>query len=638
MSIPASGPIDRSIRGAAALATLVALQPGLTGIAAIVGAFCACWFATRYAASPIARAWIAFWVALALAGIHFGLSPSLAMTGAVVLVFRAPGNQFGSARWMFPWVAAIALTQLPAVVSILLAISDMGSGWLGIVIVPLVFLATALIGGALTLAPALAAAAATLLLGVGAYQLEWTPQIQAGVVALSAASALLHAPNRPRVVRWPTGVMVSAAITASLWIALPVAGIGKDLVVWIPAGKNAASRFFDEYASVLQAAGFRAVREVTAASAVQPGDWVVLPSAAHADLGTQLQGLRALPYYDTLRILIAGEHTDAEGIAMTLEAVGSPVGLNVDTTIPPGNSNLLGWSAGIGATAPRSLALNRGASTRARRTAIVPLIWIHGGHREPDRSDDGRLGDMQFQRGERAGLYGAFALARESQGATWAVLGDSTPVLNEYAATDPQGLAYLLALATGIPALIGIVAWGALSLSAAGASGRLHQLSVVFTGGLVAASALSPIALTFAIRDDGSSRVIIAQREPYGDRAVGRAVVSLSQTLVDSDVRLAIGTVLPRSDGPTVSVAHPPGWVGRTDCVRAGNVQVETVTMLDIVTCPEARSGAVLLVGDDALAFQRGEQLVVLDQHFLANAAPKGNVDWMKARIRELRR
>lgn len=629
---------ERPLRVMAAVASLVALQPGVTGGAMLLMLAGAAWIAVR---APFGTgAWMLACLVLSAAAIQSGLSPALAMASFVVAVAATPGVTFGDARWVVPWIGALALTQLPAIVREMLVASDTGPEWVGMVIVPCVFLVAATAGGALRLVWSTAAVLLVLTIGYAAYQLEWNPPLQATLAALPGAGAFLTSSPRAASRSLLTAVLLAIGMGASLWGLVPAIGHPGTLSVWIPEGNSPISRYFEQYDAVLRASGFRSVRLVAAAHDVKVGDWVLLPNAAHPELKKQLQQLRELPHYASLRIVVAGEHTDAEGVASALGASGSPIGLHADTTIPPGNADLLGWSSGLGAVPDRALALNRGASIDAREWRAMPLVWMQGGHREADRSDDGRLGDMVLRRGERAGLYGVLALGREPGGAAWVILGDSTPALNEYLAADPVAFARILALASGVPAFFGVLAWGLLYWGSAvqGKSrrGRVLRLAVAFSA--LAATALSIQAITLGFRDASQSRVVIVDRDPYGDRAVGRAVVALSHDVLDANVTLEIGRVTPDAQHNRISVGHPRGWVDRLDCTRAGNVSVDTIRVLDVVTCPEAQANSILAVGADAIAYRRGNQIVVLDQHFLANAAPTANVEWLREKVREMKR
>lgn len=637
-------PRDWPLRAMAAVATLVALQPGETGLAALAMlAGVACVVARAFSVVR-AVAWALACLVLGAAAMESGLSPALVNVAFVVALAATPSASFGQSPWLSPWIGAIALTQVPAVVRTLLIASDAGPGWAGMVVVPCFFLIAGTLGGAIRITWAAVAALSVLVLCYAAYQLEWSPPLQATLAALPPAAALL-ASKRPSTSRkWPSGALLAVGIGMSLWPLVQATGQPGALKVWIPESKTPMSHYFEQYVAVLQASGFRSVRPVTTAEDARPGDWVLLPSAAHPALREQLKELRGLPHYASLHIVVVGEHTDAEGVAVALGGSGSPVALHLDTTIPPRNANLLGWSSGPGVVPHRALALNRGASIDARAWNTVPLVWVQGGHREADRSSDGRLGDMVMRRGERAGLYGVLAVGRERAGPVWVVLGDSTPALNEFLGANPKAFARILSIATGIPALLGLLAWATLYWAATVISVRRRRsLPLGLALIVLAMAALSGEAIDSRFLDASSSRIDIVDRDPYGDRAVGRAVVALSRAILDADISLEIGRVTPigsRQDRQDrrVSVGHPGGWAARLECVRAGNVTIEQVQVLDVVTCPEATDGSVLSIGADSLAYRRGGQLVVLDQHFLANVAPAANLDWLKERIAEMKR
>jgi hypothetical protein len=379
--------------------------------------------------------------------------------------------------------------------------------------------------------------------------------------------------------------------------------------------------------------GFRSFRMITGAADIAPGDWVVLPSAAHQGLRDQLLALKDLPHYSTLRIVIFGEHTDVDGVASSLTGVGAPLGLNVDTTIPPRNSDLLGWSSGVGAVPNRDVPLNRGASVSHLAWSAIPLVWIHGGHLETDHFEDGSLGDTVMRKGERAGIYSAISLAQESVGATWMVIGDSTPALNELLAVQPSAMSELLALGTGLPAILGVLSWAGLFFAVATRSRAIATPLLCFAVASLLFIPLSKHLMSVRFMDPKKASAVLVDRPLYGDKAVGRSLVTLSKTVVDSDVLIVVGRGPIDSSKKQVVISHPPEWAGRADCVRAGDIQIAVVRVLDVVACPNQEQEVLLRAGRDPIAFVRESRLYVMDQHFIANAAPRANVEWLNSKI-----
>lgn len=635
---------DMSLRLMAALCTFAAMQPDWTGVAGLALISCAAGVTLSNKPNWAGAVGIVGAVALCAISIQLGASTVLVMAGLVMLMAQPTALTLGAPTppWLRGWIVALATTQMPSAVRVALNFSDSGPAWFGAVAMPILFVAAALANSTASLVQA---ALATLFIGLAAYTgiaLEWDPRVIAASTALPAAVCVLVAPGSAVGSVAKNILVLALGVTTTLWTLLPTLGAPGPLAIWIPETKTAISRYFDNYEPLMQVSGFRNSSRVTEATQLVPGTWVMLPSAAHPKFGEQLEELRKLSYYDTLRIIVAGEHTDADGVATALNASGSPVGLNNDTTIPPGNRDLLGWSSGIGAVPSRSITFNRGASLKLEDSRAVPITWVQGGHRELDRLDDGRLGDMIFRPGERVGLYCVVAMGREPRGATWLVLGDSTPLLNEYLASGPAELAQLLALGTGIPSALGVIAWVILfAIATRGRKATVTRQRAVESHVIIAAICLPAAAgqiLASTFRDVSSSRIEIVDRAPFGDRAVGRAVVALSPALLESDVSIEIGRISGDQAQRRVSVGHPDGWTLRLDCSRAGNVSIGPVRMLDVVTCPEASRGTILGVGEDSVAYRRGTHIVVLDQHFISNVAPEANIDWLKQRLSELAR
>jgi len=55
---------------------------------------------------------------------------------------------------------------------------------------------------------------------------------------------------------------------------------------------------------------------------------------------------------------------------------------------------------------------------------------------------------------------------------------------------------------------------------------------------------------------------------------------------------------------------------------------------MDVVTCTNIKQNAVLALGDDKVSYSDKGHLVILDQHFISNAAPTENIDWLREQIK----
>jgi len=618
-------------------AALVSLQPGLLEIVLPVMAVTVSWL--LLAGKICIRRLVVLLGGLGLAaiGLQYGVSPAFAVAVFVVLISLNSSSREISGRWLAGWIAVFAVMHLPPFVRLMLLITESVPLWISGIVVPVFFVAVALVCGLIGLVSGLTSTAVLILLGYGLYQAELSPYFASILVALPAAiTVLFEKPDRlPS--RIQSGGILFLGVVVSLVMLAPAVRMPGALSFWVPEAKSSISRFFESYETVLKMSGFRSARMINSAADIAPGDWVVLPSAAHQGLRDQLLALKHLPHYSTLRIIIFGEHTDVDGVASSLTAAGAPLGLNVDTTIPPRNSDLLGWSSGLGAVPSRDVPLNRGASVSHLAWSAVPIVWVHGGHRETDNYDDGSIGDMAMRKGDRAGIYSAISLAQENGGATWIVIGDSTPALNELLAAKPSAMSELLALSTGIPAILGVLSWAGLFFAVALYSrffgAPLLWLAVV---SLLLIS-LSKHHLSLRFMDPKDANAVVVNRPMYGDKAVGRSLVALSKSVVDSDVLIVVGRGSIDSSKKQVVISHPVDWPGRADCVRAGDVQMAEVRVMDVVACPNQEQEVLLRAGRDPIAFIRDSRLYVWDQHFIANAAPRTNVEWLNTRILELK-
>jgi hypothetical protein len=618
-------------------AALVALQPGLLEIVLPVAAATVGWLllAGRIC---IRRLFVLLGgLGLAAIGLQYGVSPAFAVAVFVVLISLNFSSLEISGRWLAGWIAVFAVMHLPPFVRLMLLITESVPLWISGIVVPVFFLAVALACGVVGLVYGLISTAVLIVLGYGLYQAEISPYFASILVALPAAiTVLFEKPDRlPN--RIQSGGILFLGVVLSLVMLLPAVRMPGALSFWVPEAKSSISRFFESYETVLKMSGFRSARMINSAADIAPGDWVVLPSAAHQGLRDQLLALKHLPHYSTLRIIIFGEHTDVDGVASSLKAAGAPVGLNVDTTIPPKNSNLLGWSSGLGAVPSLDVPLNRGASVSHLAWSAVPMVWVHGGHRETDNYEDGSLGDMAMRKGDRAGIYSVISLAQENEGATWIVIGDSTPALNELLAAQPSAMSELLALSTGIPAILGVLSWAGLFFAVAWRSRVFGALLLWLAVASLMLISLSKHHLSLRFMDPKEASAVVVDRPLYGEKAVGRSLVALSKSVVDSDVLIVVGGGPIDSNKKQVVISHPIDWPGRVDCVRAGDVQIAEVRVMDVVACPNQEQEVLLRAGRDPIAFIRDSFVYVLDQHFIANAAPRTNVEWLNSRILELK-
>ena len=620
-----------------AVASVSALQPRLTGALALVTVVI---FAHLFSVARPKVITLAFVIGLMLFSsvlVNFNLSPALAFSLlALVSLALLPGAE-GLRIPLVGWVCAISFALLPWTGWVSVELANSVPAWMGAIVTPCFFLVVASLMRALSYRLGTMAVLVELLVGQAMYRLEVDPAVQTVASLLPVVVSQLIPIRKPHRSVWPLVFSALMIHCISLWVLVPSLSVPSRLAFWVPTSPSLATPYFENYESILRAVGFRNFKMVRSASELAPNEWIIFPNGMHPDLARDLKALRDLPYYKTLRVFVVGEHTDAGGVATALESSGAPVHLNRDTTIPPGNANLIGWSSGQGVTLPRTMALNRGASVGDGARMAIPLVWVQGGHRETDNFVDGRLGDMTFRVGERVGLYSVLSLGREDGGPTWVVLGDSTPFLNEFLVSDPQGVASIFALSSGIPAFLSVFGWMALVITAA-----LRVYSARISALIVATLVITLVAcsseyLASQIRDRDASKLAIANRGLYGDEAVGRALVAISPSLVKSDFKIEIGQITTQLSGKRISIGHPREWMARSDCARAGNITVNSLRLLDVLACPDDTLDAVVMVGSDTVIYRGRTNLVVLDQHFLANSAPKENqrflMEWMEANI-----
>lgn len=618
-------------------AALVTLQPGILEIvlpliAVIVG------FLILSSWTNVGRLFVLFGgLCLVAIGMQLGVSPALAIVFFAVLIILNYSTLKPPGCWLSGWIAVFAAMHLPPFVRLMLLISDGAPPWISGTVVPIFFLVIALACGVVGLISSLFCVSLVIVLGYGFYQSELSPYIASILISLPPAIIVLFAKTDRLPSNIRGGVILLIGVMVSLVMLGPVARMPGALSFWIPEKKSSISHFFESYETVLKLGGFRSFRMIKGATDIAPGDWVILPSGAHQGLRDQLLALKELPHYSTLRIIIFGEHTDIEGVASSLAIAGAPLGLNTDTTIPPRNSDFLGWSSGLGVVPSRDVPLNRGASVHHLSWAAVPLAWIHGGHRETDHHDDGSLGDMVMRKGEHAGIYSTISLAKENEGATWIVIGDNTPALNEFLAAQPSAMAEILALSTGLPAMLGIFSWAGLFIAVVWHSRVFSDQLLWLVVVSILLISLSKQLLTFAFMDPKYANAVLVDRPVYGDKSVGRSLVALSKNIVDSDILIVIGRGPIDSGKKQIVISHPPDWSQREDCVRAGDIQISEVRFMDVVACRNQEQRVLLRAGNDPIAFVRDSHLYVLDQHFIANAAPRANVDWLNSMILELK-
>ena len=620
-----------SMNALLAVATLVALNPIHTGFYLILLLVVTIAICYQHTSKSVYIGFIFFTI---LSFIYFGLSPALSCTLYVILISGIV-NLKNENISIPTWVACVAIVQIPPVTTLALMISYAGPTWSGLVALPFFYVVLAKIGGSIDYKTSFLVLITTVITVLIGLNLEWNPAYLASIAPLCASSSLLisRKSNLTKSTFTLSAILVSSLLFSFFWI-IPASTLSYNALVWLPKGKTLSSKYFDSYQSVLNISGMGVIKTISDPNQIKQGDLVIFPHAAHPEFANQLRELSLLKHYSSLRILVMGEHTNADGVADALLQANSSLALNNDTTIPPQNSDFLGWSGSIGSYAYPTTALNRGASINHRSFFSAPLILVFGGHLEENLSDDGRLGDYQFTRNERIGLYSTMSIARENSGPTWIIVGDSTPSLNEILITSPKEFSRLLALSTGLPAIFGLMLccmFFVISLSIG------HKRFAKLSYGLVFACFILCILMIYLqniFHNSQTTQVEIVKREVFGQRAVGQALVQLSKVLDEAEAHIEIGKISTPKERFLVSIAHPNNWSEKVGCSRGGEILIDKIKLMDVVTCPDIKQDAVLAVGTDKVSYSTKSHLVILDQHFISNAAPIENIDWLKAQIK----
>jgi hypothetical protein len=557
-----------------------------------------------------------------------GASP--AFTLVTIVVGLNVSFSFATAG-LLGWCAALAVTQLPPYTTAMVWSASHGPAWWGTACLPLGFLVAH--ASLCKSSRWQCLTAATLCIGAAlvAYQIEMSPAWASVLAAAPATVYGAYALGSAQFHRW---ILVSGGLIAGAWLitlAPSLTGSG-SIVVVLPREPSATSRYFENYQPVVDSLGFRGWKVTSDANDIRPGEVVLFPHAYHSEFSTQLDSIRALAHYSTLKLVVFGEHTDAEGIARSLERAEAPVGLNVDTTVPHRNGDAFGWMGGLGLLATPHAPLNRGASIALNSIWSIPLLWTPAAHSEIEVSVDGQLGDFIFRSGKRAGLFAEMAVGRRLGGPTWYVIGDGSPALGELMAAAPQDMARLIANATGWPVLLHGVAWllivvAALALRDYGPYLGLAGLAFAL------ASAIAIVIPNRLVREDNGP-VTVFGRSVYGDRAVGRAIVALAPEIMRSGVRVQIGGDQPELRAASqVWIARPSTSAAQKDCIRTGGIELAGIKLMNALACRQVPGTALLESGGDIVAYRRGRLVTIADDDFISNAAPESNIIWLRDRL-----
>ncbi len=421
-------------------------------------------------------------------------------------------------------------------------------------------------------------------------------------------------------------------------VSISLVNIPLNIKFWIPNEPHSSGSYYENYEQVLRMSGFKNFSIINNISDIAADDFIVFPYAAHPNFEETIENILNLYYSKSLKIVVVGDHTNLGGVAKSLSYVKSPILLNSDTTIPPLNSDFLGWVGSSGLQVSQNAAINRGASIKSNSVFVIPLLWITGGHLENDISSDGRLGDYLYRDYEYNGPYSIMAAGGGVDAPSWIVFGDNTPFLNEFIAVNPGILAEILVISSGFSLVIYMAFWMNIFilLYYKFNVSRFYILSAILVSFLIPTSSYGLKLLFF---NSDMSLTKLQRLYVYGDRSIGKALVKLSDALVTHNVVLEVDTFDYWNKGldHSISIGHIPSLPKSSECIRAGGLLSGEVKVMDVLSCKLENSESLFSIGTDPIIVKSKNNILVMDKDFIVNAAPEANIDWLKKQIENLR-
>ena len=382
----------------------------------------------------------------ALAGIA---SPGTCFVLAVLLMSRLRRSLFGLTALAVP-LGVFQTSILQAATQILA--SAVGSWNSRLVAAPVVLTALLVIWRRISLAAGIGCALATLFIAqvmreTGGSGLQQLVSALPVVAAIAIQRAQIPQSKFIGHVRWAA---LALSLAASWFLTPP--RLFESVGVLPPDRPNAfESKEYRATAAILELNGMT-VHEWKDPSVIPFGSLVLVPAIAQSALSRETwDALLRVGANRQLTLLTAAEHTDFGGIASRLNRAASGVVVVSDTTVPPGNEDRpRGLRSTVLGAFPPHAHMNRGASFDL--TSFASKVLLFGAGWQSDlapSSAPGALGDYLLSRDESRG---SLLLAAVSVG--WpriVVLGDTTPLMDDFIVADPRVVGWLMKNASLLP-------------------------------------------------------------------------------------------------------------------------------------------------------------------------------------------
>lgn len=438
----------------------------------------------------------------------------------------------------------------------------------------------------------------------------------------------------------PRIVLVGALIIGIAgWVLTPPTTPNEIYVILPESASNPEARFYENYQEVLQFAGIPA-KVAKDANEIPAKSLVLLPWLTASDANQEqafLKRLRELALEREWIVLMVGEHNNMGGVSdKILEITGAPF-LRNDLSVPFGNTDQSGnmRSSDIKSWYVESM-LNRGASVEVLSILNRVLLSGDGWWAEPDIDEWLWVGDYEWHPQDRHGRL-VMAITAVEKNTKWVILGDTGPFINQQLVSDPRPALRILDLATLWPMFfrdIGIAIVGICIILALPFALQLGIISAVVLAALIPPSPIN-----------GPWRSLWRQESAFDERNFNLNLIS-SKTLLTTNWKLEraknnLSKNLEIPATPTVlfTLVNETLTVGNTklsNCKRLGSLSTEHVYLMDAQACT-VEGDAEILVGDrsEAAILKIGTLLLVLDQNFLGQKAPKINRTWLEKTLSE---
>ncbi len=435
------------------------------------------------------------------------------------------------------------------------------------------------------------------------------------------------------------------------WAATPPRSWGEIFVLLPDASDTYEAQFFKNYTDALRFAGIRAER-VTRLNDIPSRSLVLMPWTSadfkSADDNEMLKSIGQLAQGHQWTVIVGGEHTNLGGAADRIEAMSGKPFLRRDLTVPPYNtddsgplhvSDLREW--------PHGSILNRGASVEIMSLLDKVLLAGDGWWAEPDLGEWLWVGDYIWRSGERAGRM-ALAIASDSGGARWIIVGDNSFFLSNQIYADPRTLLRLIELASLWPALVKDIAIGFLAIAGCLlmlAHVTLAEASITMSSVFFVVSGI--YIFLFPTPESSRWRDTYVDQIGFDERNFNLAFTE-SPLLTNSRRLMRLkGSFTGEFEVPhgnAIIFLHVDGTMtaGKarlTNCRRLGALALEEGPyLMDAQACRVTGADRILIgTPEAAVAFsiQYGlsEAIFILDTVFLGQKAPSSNADWL---IREM--